>query len=52
MKRNYQKPAMLVVELKYKYSILLASNYGVKSVSSSVFDSDIESDENYTGDVR
>jgi len=51
MKRNYQKPAMLVVELKCKYSILLASNYGVTSVSGNVFE-DIESDENYTGDVR
>ena len=52
MKRNYQKPAMRVVELKYKSSILQASNYIVTSVSSNVFDSDIESDESYTGDVR
>ena len=51
MKRNYQKPAMFVVELKHKYSILQASNR-VASVKGNVFDSDIESDENYTGEVR
>jgi hypothetical protein len=49
MKRNYQKPAMRVVELKYKSSILVGS--GVTSVRGNVFE-DIESDENYTGDVR
>ena len=49
MKRNYQKPAMRVVELKYKSSILVGS--GVTYVSGNVFE-DIESDENYTGDVR
>jgi hypothetical protein len=51
MKRNYQKPAMRVVELKHKYSILQASNYRVTSVRGNVFE-DIESDENYNGDVR
>ena len=50
MKRNYQKPAMRVVELKYKSSILVGS--GVTSVSGNVFESDIENDENYNGDVR
>lgn len=49
MKRNYQKPAMRVVELKYRSSILVGS--GVTSVNGNVFE-DIESDENYTGDVR
>ena len=49
MKRNYQKPAMRVVELKYKSSILQTSR--VTSVRGNVFE-DIESDESYTGDVR
>ena len=49
MKRNYQRPAMRVVELKYKSSILVGS--GVTSVSGNVFE-DIESDENYTGEAR
>ena len=52
MKRNYQKPAMFVVELKHKYSILQASQRTVTSIKGNVFDSDIESDENYTGEVR
>ena len=51
MKRNYQKPAMFVVELKHKHCFLLISGQ-VTSVRSNVFDSDIESDENYTGEVR
>jgi len=51
MKRNYQKPAMLMVELKHKYSILQASQRTVTSIKGNVFE-DIESDENYTGEAR
>ena len=51
MKRNYQKPAMFVVELKHKHCFLLTSDR-VASVKGNVFDSDIKSDENYNGDIR
>ena len=42
---------MFVVELKHKHCFLLTSDR-VTSVKGNVFDSDIESDENYTGEVR
>lgn len=52
MKRNYQKPAMRVVEFRHKYSILAGSNQGVPSVTGNVFNSGVESDEDYIGDIR
>ncbi len=51
MKRNYQKPAMFVVELKHKHCFLLTSGK-VTSVRGNVFDSEIESDDGYTGGAR
>ena len=52
MKRNYQKPAMRVVEFRHKYSILVGSNQRVSSVGGNVFNSGFESDEDYSGDIR
>ncbi len=43
---------MFVVELKHKHCFLLTSQRTVTSIRGNVFDSDIESDENYTGEVR
>jgi len=53
MKHNYQTPAMRVIELKQRYSILDGSRMAVKSVNGNVFSvSAIESDEDYEGEIR
>ena len=46
------KPDMFVVELKHKYSILLASQRTVTSVKGNVFDEVVERDDDYKGVVR
>ena len=49
MKKEYSKPAMRVVELKHKYSILTGSNLKVNSTKGNVFNEEILSDKDYNG---
>ncbi len=54
MKHNYQTPAMRVIELKYRSQLLqISGQKRVQSLGGNVFgEGDIESDENYNGEIR
>ena len=53
MKKNYQKPAMKVVQLQHGRQLLQGSPDGQATyVRGNVFDGGISSDEEYTGEIR
>ncbi len=53
MKKNYQKPAMKVVQLQHGRQLLQGSPAGQATyVRGNVFDGGISSDEEYTGEIR
>ena len=53
MKKNYQKPAMKVVQLQHGKQLLQGSPGSQATyVRGNVFDGGISSDEEYNGDIR